>query len=101
MAATTTTRAICDGKLGHKIGAHRDAEKDLTALVPIVTISFGEKRNFRLRRMEGAKDVHDVEVTNNTALILPYNTNTAFTHEVPASKKLLGRRISVTIRAFG
>jgi alkylated DNA repair dioxygenase AlkB len=39
-----------DGSLGHKIGAHRDDEKELVVGAPIITISFGESRTFRLRR---------------------------------------------------
>jgi len=88
-----------DGSLGHKIGAHRDAEKELVAGAPIITISFGESRTFRLRRWKG-RDIHDIEVTDNSVLILPYATNVAFTHEVPATKQRTGRRISVTLRAF-
>lgn len=89
-----------DGALGHKIGPHRDDEKELIAGAPIVTISFGERRTFRLRRWQG-KDVRDIEVTDGSVLVLPHDTNIAFTHEVPASKRLVGRRISVTMRAFG
>mgnify|MGYP001491136046 CR=1 FL=1 len=89
-----------DGALGHKIGPHRDDEKELIAGAPIVTISFGESRTFRLRRWKG-RDVHDIEVEDNSVLVLPHATNMAFTHEVPASKRRLGRRISVTVRAFG
>jgi alkylated DNA repair dioxygenase AlkB len=88
-----------DGSLGHKIGPHRDAEKELVAGAPIITISFGETRTFRLRRWKG-RDIHDVEVADNSVLVLPYATNIVFTHEVPASKQRTGRRISVTLRAF-
>jgi alkylated DNA repair dioxygenase AlkB len=88
-----------DGSLGHKIGAHRDDEKELVAGAPIITISFGETRTFRLRRWKGC-DRHDIEVVDNSVLVLPHATNIAFTHEVPASKQRMGRRISVTVRAF-
>ena len=89
-----------DGALGHKIGAHRDDEKELLAGAPIVTISFGENRTFRLRRWKERDNGHDIKVADASVLVLPYATNMAFTHEVPASKRLTGRRISVTIRAF-
>ena len=88
-----------DGVLGHRIGAHRDDEKELLVGAPIVTISFGERRMFRLRRWQG-EGRHDIEITDASVLVLPHATNLAFTHEVPASKRLVGRRISVTIRAF-
>ena len=88
-----------DGSLGHRIGPHRDAEKELVVGAPIITISFGETRTFRLRRCKG-RETHDIEVADNSVLVLPYATNIAFTHEVPASTQRTGRRISVTLRAF-
>jgi alkylated DNA repair dioxygenase AlkB len=88
-----------DGSLAHKIGPHRDAERQLVVGASIITISFGETRTFRLRRWKG-RAVHDIEVADNSVLVLPYATNLAFTHEVPASKRRMGRRISVTLRAF-
>jgi alkylated DNA repair dioxygenase AlkB len=88
-----------DGALGHKIGPHRDNEPELIVGAPIVTISFGEARTFRLRSLMDRK-VHDIEVTDGSVLILPHTTNLAFTHEVAASKRRQGRRTSITIRAF-
>ena len=88
-----------DGMLGHRIGPHRDDEKELVKGAPIVTISFGETRTFRLRRWKG-EDGSDIEVTDGSVLVIPYDTNKAYTHEVTAPKEAKGRRISVTIRAF-
>ena len=66
---------------------------------PIVTISFGEERTFRLRPWKG-KGFTDFAATHGSVLVMPYETNLAWTHEVPARKKLEGKRISVTLRAF-
>ena len=88
-----------DGQLGHKIGPHRDNEKELLVDAPIVTISFGESRLFRLRPWKRQAKT-DIEVADNSVLVLPHETNMAFTHEVPPAKRYTGRRISVTIRAF-
>jgi alkylated DNA repair dioxygenase AlkB len=90
-----------DGSLGHKIGPHRDDEKELVTGAPIITMSFGETRTFRLRRWRGCRNIHDIEVVDNSVLVLPYATNMGFTHEVPTFKRHPGQRISVTIRAFG
>jgi alkylated DNA repair dioxygenase AlkB len=87
-----------DGSLGHRIGPHRDDEKELFSGAPIVTIGFGESRMFRLRKYKGGGT--DIEVTDGSVLVIPYDTNKAYTHEVPAPKAKRGRRISVTIRAF-
>lgn len=89
-----------DGALGHYIGAHRDSTKNLVAQAPIVIMSAGEARVFRLRRWRGDGRKWDVLVEAGSVLVLPYETNLVFTHEVPASKRQSDRRISLTFRAF-
>ena len=89
-----------DGEKSHYIGAHRDDTKDLHRESPIVTISLGEERIFRLRKI-GTKGVKiDVPVRNGDVLVVPWETNWNFTHEVPKFKKYINRRISVTLRAY-
>lgn len=87
------------GALGHYIGRHRDSTRNMVEGAPIVTVSFGERRNFRLRPCKG-KGFKDFPATDGTVFIMPYETNLAWTHEVPKSAKLRGRRISITFRAF-
>lgn len=91
-----------DGRFGHHIGAHRDSTKDLVPDAPIVTISLGEQRTFRIRPWKKNSKIApmDIEVTNGTVILMPYETNQTFTHEVRPSTRLKGRRISVTARAF-
>jgi len=89
-----------DGALGHYIGAHHDSTKNLDPQAPIVIFSAGESRVLRLRSKQGDGGKWNVPVEAGSVLILPLDTNRAFTHEVPASKRRLGRRISITIRAF-
>ena len=88
-----------DGSMGHYIGKHRDSIQNMVAGSPIVTISFGEERTFRLRpwRQSGFQDF---PARDGTVFVMPYDTNLAWTHEVPTRAKRQGRRISVTIRAF-
>ncbi len=88
-----------DGTAGHYIGPHRDSDQNRIEGTPIVTLSFGEARSFRLRRWR-EKGFTDVPAVNGGVIVVPWNVNRAYTHEVPASKAALGRRISVTIRAF-
>ncbi len=88
-----------DGALGHYIGKHRDSTSNLCPGSPIVTISFGEARIFRLRPYKGA-GIIDFPATDGTVFVMPYATNSTWTHEVPKSTRNKGRRISVTIRAF-
>ncbi|MTB51325.1 alpha-ketoglutarate-dependent dioxygenase AlkB [Lewinella sp. W8] len=88
-----------DGKQGHYIGKHRDSTIGLLPQSPIVTISLGEERVFRLRPYRGTGSV-DLPVANGDVVIIPWNTNLSWTHEVPKLKKYQGKRISVTLRAF-
>ncbi len=88
-----------DGALGHYIGKHRDSIRHMVAGSPIVTISLGQHRTFRLRgwRQPGR---HDFEASHGTVFVMPYATNLAWTHEVPKSARLRKRRISITLRAL-
>lgn len=88
-----------DGKLGHYIGAHRDSTTNMIEGAPIVTISLGEERVFRLRLWKG-KGYRDFLATNGTVFVLPFAANLQWTHEVPHAVGHTGRRISVTLRAF-
>lgn len=86
---------------GHYIGPHHDSTKDMVPDTPIVTISFGETRVFRLTRGQGEeKQTRDFEATNGAAFVLPYDTNLVWKHAVPKAARYRGRRISVTLRAF-
>lgn len=88
-----------DGSQGHYIGKHRDSISNLCKGAPIVTISFGETRIFRLRPHKETGSI-DFPATDGTVFVMPYETNRTWTHEIPKSKRCTGRRISVTIRAF-
>lgn len=88
-----------DGTLGHYIGAHRDSTENLISGVPIVTISLGEDRTFRLRPWKGQGRV-DFAASNGGVFVLPFATNLRWTHEVPPRKHQIGRRISLTFRGF-
>lgn len=86
--------------LKHYIGAHRDSRANMIEGAPILTISLGAERIFRLRpwRREGA--ILNFAAVNGAVFIMPHETNLAWTHEVPHSARSTGRRISVTLRAF-
>jgi alkylated DNA repair dioxygenase AlkB len=88
-----------DSSLGHYIGKHRDSTKNMVSGAPIVTVSFGDTRTFRLRPWKG-QGYRDFAATDGTVFIMPYETNLVFTHEVPRAGTSVGKRISVTLRAF-
>ena len=66
---------------------------------PIVTVSLGAERVFRLTQPE-AEGRRDFPARDGTVFVLPYATNLAWKHQVPRSARRRGRRISVTLRAF-
>lgn len=89
-----------DGKLRHYIGRHRDSRHGLVVGAPIVTVSLGDERVFRLRRWPQGDIVHEVPLPSGTVVVLPYATNLTWTHEVPHLARNAGRRISLTFRSF-
>ncbi|RCJ21121.1 2OG-Fe(II) oxygenase [Nostoc minutum NIES-26] len=88
-----------DGKLHHYIGKHRDSTINILNGAPIVTISFGEERIFRLRPWK-EEGYQDFMTKHGCVFVMPYETNKAWTHEVPLLKKYQRQRISITLRAF-
>jgi alkylated DNA repair dioxygenase AlkB len=88
-----------DAELAHYIGAHRDSIVNMIEGAPIVTISLGEERVFRLRPWKG-KGMRDFPAPDGRVFIMPWETNRAYTHEVPHFAHYRERRISITIRAF-
>ncbi len=88
-----------DARLGHYIGKHRDSTTHMIEQAPIVTVSLGEERTFRMRPY-GGQGFHDVPMPDGTVIVVPYDTNLRWTHEVPKSTRAKDRRISITLRAF-
>lgn len=88
-----------DAAQRHYIGAHRDSEIGRIAGAPIVTLSFGAPRLFRFRRWK-TRLTWDLEVADGSVVVIPWDVNRAYTHEVPHRARDTGRRISVTARAF-
>jgi alkylated DNA repair dioxygenase AlkB len=84
------------------IGHHRDSIANMVEDAPILTLSFGESKTFRMTRREGGVvlEKYDLEVSNGSIVLIPYRTNRLWHHEVPKSARRSGKRISVTMRAF-
>jgi alkylated DNA repair dioxygenase AlkB len=88
-----------DAARGHYIGKHRDSPKNMVVGCPIVTISLGATRTFRVRPWKGT-GYQDFTATNGSVIVIPYETNQVYTHEVLKLAKDEGRRISITLRGF-
>lgn len=89
-----------DGSLKHYHGKHRDSTAGLVPKSPILTISLGEERVFRMRQYPEGSPRHDVTLQNGDFIIIPWDTNQHWTHEIPRFARYVGRRISITMRAF-
>jgi alkylated DNA repair dioxygenase AlkB len=87
---------------GEYIGPHHDSTKGMAEGAPILTLSFGETRMFRLTKKTagGGGQKRDFRAFNGAAFVLPRDTNEVWKHAVPKSSRYQGRRISVTVRAF-
>jgi alkylated DNA repair dioxygenase AlkB len=88
-----------DGELGHYIGPHHDSTTNMVPGAPIVTVSLGEERIFRLTHPE-QEVKRDFRAEAGTVFIMPSDTNLAWKHAVPRLARYRGRRISITLRAF-
>lgn len=88
-----------DAERAQYIGKHRDSTVDMIEGAPIVTVSYGGERAFRLRPWKG-EGFRDFAARDGAVFVLPSSTNLAYTHEVPHSASSVGRRISITLRAF-
>jgi alkylated DNA repair dioxygenase AlkB len=87
-----------DAAHGHYVGAHREKVRDLVAPSPIVTISFGDPRTFRVRPYGGA-GYEDIETTPGLTIVMPWAMHRNWTHDVPKTARP-GPRISLTLRCF-
>lgn len=88
-----------DARLGHYIGHHRDYRQGLIQGTPIVTISLGASRIFRLRPFKGA-GFRNFVAQHGSVFVVPWETNLNVYHEVPRLSTDQGRRVSITVRAF-
>ena len=94
-----------DAAEGHFIGPHRDSTAQMIPGSPILTLSFGATRIFRMRPLRGPRDSapaarYDFPVAHGDVLLIPWETNLRCTHEVPHHRSMGGRLISVTLRGF-
>ena len=88
----------------HYIGAHSDNEKDLVKNSPILSISLGETRVFRIRDKKTNKIIKDISLINGSYIIMGGNMQENYTHEivkVAGNKgKNMKKRINITFRQF-
>ncbi len=88
----------------HYIGPHSDDTRQLVNGSPIVSVSLGAQRTFRIRDKETKGIVLDMNMPNRTFVIMGGDMQRHYTHEVPkvggAKGEAVGRRINITFRVF-
>lgn len=85
----------------HYIGPHSDSEKSIRPNSPILSISLGQERLFRVRDKATKKIVLEHPMKDNTFLVMGGTMQTHYTHEVPKTAKAgVGRRINITLRCM-
>lgn len=88
----------------HYIGKHTDNEPQIIRGSPIISLSLGQERVFRIRDIKTSKVVQDIEMPHNTYLVMGGNIQSQYTHEVPkvsgTKGGTLGRRINITFRCM-
>lgn len=80
------------------IGWHSDDEKDLDPSAPIVSVSFGAQRKFRLRRKDNHKLQYEIPLSNRDILIMRGKFQQLYQHMVPKEPKCKDARINITFR---
>ena len=88
----------------HYIGPHSDDTRPLVDNSPIMSISLGETRTFRIRDKKTKDIVRDIELSNRDYVIMCGSMQQEFTHEIVKVNGLkgikTGKRINITMRVF-
>ena len=90
------------------MGEHQDNERDLCSESPIVSLTFGQERDFVFRHKDSRgraakrKDIAPVKLclAHGSLLVMNPPTNTEWYHALPIRKKAPMPRINITFRAM-
>ena len=87
----------------HYISKHTDDEKQIVPNSPILSISLGSTRTFRIRKIKNKEIILDLPMPDQSYVIMGGEIQKHYTHEVPktVSKKTpVGQRINITFRTL-
>lgn len=79
------------------IGAHSDDESALSN-IGVASISVGSSRKFRIRDKITKKIILDYATRDDEILVMSGHFQKEFTHEIPAQKRIIDARYSLTFR---
>ena len=101
-AATETHFSSCllnlyrDGQDSN--GWHADDEKELGLNPVIASVSLGAERAFHLKHKKIKNLKHKLNLQNGSLLLMKNETQHHWLHQIPKTKKPLGKRINLTFR---
>ncbi|MDR3571722.1 MAG: alpha-ketoglutarate-dependent dioxygenase AlkB [Candidatus Pacebacteria bacterium] len=84
------------------IGDHRDKDETFVPGSSVMTISLGAERTLRLKKFKGRKigKTKSLLLKPGSLFVLGPKTNAKWKHSIPKSKRVLGRRVSLTFRSI-
>lgn len=86
------------------MGKHADDETQFKKGSHILSVSLGETRTFRIHPKYGGRKVLDIQVKNNTYILMKYPMQQHYKHSIVKINgdkgKQIGRRINITFRVF-
>jgi len=81
----------------HTLGMHADDEPDLLRGAPIVSVSFGCTRDFRIQRRDKEGETHTLELADGSLLLMGGAMQQHYLHGVPPGGQT-GLRFNLTFR---
>ena len=85
---------------GEYIGPHSDDLRDQSPNVPIVSLSLGATRAFRLAPRIGGLDIKVIELSHGDLLIMGAQSQELYKHSVPKRTRVARERVSLTFRSI-
>ena len=79
-------------------GWHADNEKELGVNPIIASVSFGAERLFKLKHRHNKNYKKDLVLQHGSLLIMKGETQHHWLHQIPKTKKEVGKRINLTFR---
>ncbi len=81
-------------------GWHADDEKELGLNPIIASVSFGAERLFKLKHRKNKELKKDLILQHGSLLIMKKETQHNWLHQIPKTKKSIGKRINLTFRVI-
>ena len=79
---------------------HCDDEAGMNPSAPIVSLSLGAARRFKMRRKDRCGDVLTIDLTHGDVLSMPPGVQATHEHCITKTKRSVGERVNLTFRSF-